>query len=48
MSGLTEGVAAACEKISKEDEAKKAWLARLDMPAWQGKVAPTKHKVKAA
>lgn len=25
---------AACEALSKEDEAKKAWLAKLDVPSW--------------
>ena len=28
----------ACDTLSKEDEAKKAWLAKLDVPAW-GKAA---------
>ena len=45
MAYLTEeceaGDSAACETLSKEDEAKKAWLAKLDVPAvaWgKGKV----------
>jgi hypothetical protein len=49
MADLTEkceaGESAACDTLSKEDEAKKAWFARLDVPSWgkmtekQGKVA---------
>ena len=45
IADLTEeceaGDSAACETLSKEDEAKKAWLAKLDVPAvaWgKGKV----------
>lgn len=38
MADLTEGCdagdAAACDALSQEDEAKKAWLAKLDVPSW--------------
>ena len=38
MAALTAdcdaGVEVACEELSKEDEAKRAWLAKLDVPSW--------------
>jgi len=33
-----QGVHKACDELSKEDEAKRAWLAKLDVPAW-GKIS---------
>jgi len=49
MAGLTEecdaGDEAACESLSKEDEAKKLWLAKLDVPSW-GKMTEGQAKQK--
>merc|ERR1719310_986156 len=44
-----QGVYEACEDLSREDEAKRAWLAKLDVPAW-GKVsaAVSEEAAKAA
>merc|ERR1719453_1871620 len=38
------GIETACDQISKEEEAKKAWLAKLDVPVW-GKVASAMEQV---
>jgi len=38
------GVATACEQLSKEEEAKKAWLAKLDVPVW-GKIGAAMEQV---
>ena len=32
--GCVSGEARACDALSKEDEAKKAWLNKLDVPSW--------------
>jgi len=49
MADLTEdcnaGDEAACDMLSKEDEAKKAWLAKLDVPSW-GKMTEEQAKMK--
>jgi len=49
MADLTEECAAgdnaACETLSKEDAAKKAWLAKLDVPSW-GKMTEDQAKKK--
>ena len=38
MAALTDncasGVDEACEELSHEDDAKKAWLTSIDVPAW--------------
>ena len=41
----TAGDSAACDMLSKEDEAKKAWLAKLDVPSW-GKTSEEQAKKK--
>ena len=49
IAELTEdcdaGDAVACDTLSKEEEAKKAWLAKLDVPSW-GKMTEEQAKKK--
>merc|ERR1711965_601643 len=42
-----EGDAVACDTLSKEEEAKRAWLARLDAPTW-GKAASSLTEIAGA
>ena len=44
VADCDSGVDVACEELSNEDEAKKAWLTTLDVPAW-GAAAATVTQV---
>lgn len=52
MQALTDecasGVTTACDSLATEDAAKKAWLAKLDVPSWGAAAKAMSHVVAAA